>query len=90
MSSENTSSGNPGATRTWPPVSASLPSSMCCPRTSPCRLISTMYRPSTRPWVFTAQPLMSECLLFRVSTELTNWRVSRNISKHAPPHACAC
>ena len=33
---------------TWPPVSASRPSSMCCPRIRPCMLISTMYRPSTR------------------------------------------
>jgi len=33
---------------TWPPVSASRPSSMCCPRIRPCMLISTIYRPSTR------------------------------------------
>ena len=27
---------------TWPPVSGSFPSSMASPRTSPCKLISTM------------------------------------------------
>ncbi len=33
---------------TWPPVSGSLPSSICCPLTRPCRLMRMMYKPSTR------------------------------------------
>lgn len=47
--------------RTCPPVSASLPSSMFSPRTSPCMEINTMYRRSTRPRKGLSPRILSDC-----------------------------